>query len=71
MIRELDNSHILVEITKAREKGDKLGADKGINLPDSELKLPALTADDIALLPFVARHVDAVEYSFVQRSHGP
>jgi pyruvate kinase len=67
VIRHLDKTKISIEVTKARETGENLRADKGINLPDTELTLPALTADDIALLPFVARHVDAVEYSFVRR----
>lgn len=67
VIRDVNQGRIAVEITKARSKGEKLRADKGINLPDSDLTLPALTADDIALLPFVARHADAVEYSFVRR----
>lgn len=55
-----------VEIVKAKATGEKLRADKGINLPDSELKLPALTADDIGLLPFIARHADLIGYSFVR-----
>jgi pyruvate kinase len=68
VIRDVNEEQILVEITRARQKGEKLRADKGINLPDSKLTLPALTADDIKLLPFVARHADAVEYSFVRRA---
>jgi pyruvate kinase len=67
VIRDVNQGNIAVEIIKARSKGEKLRGDKGINLPDSDLTLPALTADDIALLPFVARHADAVEYSFVRR----
>jgi pyruvate kinase len=34
-------------------------------LPDSALKLPALMPDDLEVLPFVARHADIVELSFV------
>jgi pyruvate kinase len=67
VIRSVEQSRIRVEITKARTKGEKLRADKGINLPDSDLKLPALTTDDIALLPFVARNADLVGYSFVRK----
>jgi len=29
-----------VEITQARDSGEKLAADKGINLPDTQLDLP-------------------------------
>ena len=67
VIRSTDESKIVVDITKASPNGDKLRADKGINLPDSDLQLPALTADDIARLPFFARYADLVGYSFVRR----
>lgn len=66
MIRSLTGDAITVEITKARPNGTKLGADKGINLPDSNLRLPALTKEDIELLPFIVRHADLVGYSFVR-----
>jgi hypothetical protein len=39
-------------------------ADKGINLPDSNLKLPALTPKDIEDTEFVVRHADMVGLSF-------
>ncbi len=66
IIRSVDADEMQVEIIKAKAKGDKLRADKGINLPDSELKLPALSAHDIGLLPFIARHADLIGYSFVR-----
>ena len=68
VINTVDENEIRVEIVKARLKGEKLWADKGINLPDTELHLPALTQEDIALLPFIARHSDLVGYSFVRRA---
>lgn len=55
-----------VEITYARVGGEKLVADKSINLPDSQLNLPALTAQDIADLDTVAELADMVGLSFVQ-----
>lgn len=55
---------IVVRITHARPKGEKLREDKGINLPDSPLQLPALTNRDIEDLDFVARNADVVELSF-------
>lgn len=57
---------LLVEITEARSRGSRLRADQGINLPDTALVLPALTQRDRAVLPFVARHADIVNLSFVQ-----
>jgi pyruvate kinase len=67
VIRDVGENRIVVEITKGRAKGERLRGDKGINLPDTELSLPALTAGDIALLPFIARHADLIGYSFVRR----
>jgi pyruvate kinase len=55
-----------ISITHAREGGDKLLSDKGINFPDSELDLPSLTDKDIADLPFVAKYADMVGLSFAQ-----
>ncbi|MEX2611918.1 MAG: pyruvate kinase [Gemmatimonadota bacterium] len=56
---------VTVEVTGARAKGEKLKAEKGINLPDTVLPLPSLTREDLALLPFITRHADLVGYSFV------
>ncbi len=48
------------------EKGYKLKPEKGVNFPDTDFSVPALTDDDREALGFVARHADAVEFSFVQ-----
>ncbi len=55
-----------LRVTRTKPGGQKLGAAKGINLPDTVLPVPALTADDEALLPFVAAHADLVAISFVR-----
>jgi len=58
---------ILVQVEAGpEEKGYKLKPEKGVNFPESDLAVPALTDDDRAILPFVARHADAIDYSFVQ-----
>ncbi|MCC6409897.1 MAG: pyruvate kinase [Planctomycetes bacterium] len=67
VIRAVEDERLIVEITEAREGGEKLRADKGINLPDSPLDLPALTEKDLADLEFVVAHADAVGLSFVHR----
>jgi pyruvate kinase len=67
-IREVRPDEIHVEICHAKAGGDYLMADKGINLPDSELQLPALTASDIEYLDFVAANADLVGYSFVRKA---
>jgi pyruvate kinase len=67
VIESVSAEELVVRITVAKAGGDKLRADKGINLPDSELRLPALTEKDIADLAFVVEHADLVGYSFVKR----
>ncbi len=67
VIQEVRPGHLVVEITRAAVRGTKLRADKGINLPDSDLKLPALTGKDVEDLAFVVRTADIVSYSFVRR----
>lgn len=64
VVDRVEASRVLVRITHTRLRGAKLRADKGINLPDSDLKLPALTSKDLEDLGFVARHADVVEISF-------
>lgn len=64
VVDEIDSHRVLVRITQARPGGETLRADKGINLPESDLRLPALTDEDLACLPFVASHADVVELSF-------
>lgn len=61
-----DGRQITVEITQTRARGAKLGADKGINLPDTQLPVPALTAKDYADLAALVRQVDMVGLSFVR-----
>jgi pyruvate kinase len=68
VIRHVTDDWLEVEITQAREGGEKLIGDKGINLPDSELDLPALTDKDLQDLAAVAQEADMVGLSFVQRT---
>jgi pyruvate kinase len=55
-----------VEIVQARPEGEKLGAEKGINLPETHIDIAALTPDDLEALKFVVQHADIVGYSFVR-----
>lgn len=66
VIREASEEGLLVEIVRTGPNGSRLIGDKGINLPDSQLVLPALTARDIEDLYAVAQHADLVGLSFVQ-----
>ncbi|GAA1694949.1 pyruvate kinase [Microbacterium sediminicola] len=55
-----------IEITHASPRGTKLRAEKGINLPDTDLPVAALTEDDRAALDAVVAFADIVQLSFVR-----
>jgi pyruvate kinase len=67
VVRQTGPDALRIEITQAKPNGDKLLADKGINLPDTDIRLPALSARDLEDLKFVVRHADLVGMSFVRR----
>jgi pyruvate kinase len=64
-IKEVSADEMLVEITYTKGEAAKLRADKGINLPESNLKVRGLTAKDKKDLEFVVKHADVVNMSFV------
>lgn len=66
VIRSVSKNKIVAEITQACEGGEKLLANKGINLPDSRLELDGLTSQDIEHLEFVVKHADMVGLSFAR-----
>ena len=66
VIREVGPDGLVAEVTQAPLAGARLAQDKGINLPDSRLSLPALTTKDMEDLSTVARCADMVGLSFVQ-----
>jgi pyruvate kinase len=65
-VAALDEEGALLRITRAKALGSKLMAEKGLNFPDTELSLPALTEKDIHDLDAIVEHADIVGYSFVQ-----
>ena len=57
------------QLSKSRKharEGETLGAEKGINLPETRIDIPALTSDDLEALKFIVQHADLVGYSFVR-----
>ena len=67
-VKSLLPEGVLLEIIHARSKGEKLRADKGINFPDTLLKLNPLTSKDLRDLDFIATNADIIGYSFVQQA---
>lgn len=68
VVRAVGPGTMDVEITRAAPGGSRLAAEKGINFPDTDLRIPSLTAQDREDLRFVARHADIVNMSFVRRA---
>ncbi len=66
IIRHVHPDVLTVELQHFLKEPARLGADKGINLPDSRLTLPALTDEDLHHLDIVAEHGDLVGLSFVR-----
>jgi len=68
VVRSVSKERLLVEVTHAPAAGAWLGADKGINYPDSTVDLPPFGPKDLQNLKFIVRHADLVGYSFVHRA---
>jgi len=61
-----DGATLRVRITHTGPNGARLRAEKGINFPDTELALAALTPKDVADLEQVVGFVDMVALSFLR-----
>ena len=61
----LEGDRAAIRIVQAKLTGDKLYADKGINLPGSPLNIKAITAKDADDLHFIVQHADIINFSFV------
>lgn len=57
---------LVAEVVVSPEKGLHLRPEKGLNFPDGQFQVVALTDKDRKDLAFVSTHADAIEYSFVQ-----
>ena len=66
IIRAVNQQEVRVQITQARTTGEKLGAEKGINVPESNLRVSCLTPADLEVLKVAVQHADVVGYSFVR-----
>lgn len=65
-IRAIDHEEMELEVVRSGPNGAKLKAEKGLNFPDTALRVTALTDRDREQLPFVAEHADMVDISFVR-----
>ena len=67
VVREVHRDRLSVQIVRARSGKAKLRGDCGINLPDTDLHVPALTSKDREDLGFIVEHADIVALSFLRR----
>lgn len=58
--------HVVAIVDHCKTGGMRLKPEKGLNFPDTEFEVDALTAKDLADLDFITKHADGVAYSFVQ-----
>ncbi len=69
VVEKIEEGHLLLRVTQTKQGGEKLRSEKGINFPDSDLRLSALTTQDFADLKFVAKHADTVGLSFANTAN--
>jgi pyruvate kinase len=68
VVREVAVDRFQIEVARAGRGRARLRGEKGINLPDTPLSLPALTAKDVEDLEALAPIADLVSLSFVHRA---
>jgi pyruvate kinase len=64
VVEEAHQAFAVVRLTDGPPTGARLAADKGINVPDTHLDIPALSADDLAALGVACDVGDLVALSY-------
>ncbi len=66
VVEHVGSGDILLRIETASVRGSKLRAEKGINFPETDLPVDAVTDADLPLLRVAAAHADMVALSFLR-----
>jgi pyruvate kinase len=66
--RIVDSQRVELRVAQARQRGDKLGAGKGLNFPATRVPVSPLGDADREALAAMIDHVDIVGYSFVREA---
>ncbi|MEX3600369.1 pyruvate kinase [Kocuria carniphila] len=66
VVRTVTPDSMDIEVLHTGPNGSNLKAEKGINFPDTDLRIRSLTEQDRRDLEFVARNADIVNMSFVR-----
>ncbi|MEC4747954.1 pyruvate kinase [Methylomicrobium sp. Wu6] len=66
VVESITDDGAMLKVTEAGQGGVVIRSDKGLNFPETEIDLPALSDKDEQDLGFVCRHADMVGFSFVR-----
>jgi pyruvate kinase len=66
-VRSSHEEYLELEIVSPKGMTAEIKSNKGMNFPDSNIRIPALTAEDKMNLEFVVKNADFVGISFVHR----
>jgi len=66
VVKAITEEGVLLQVTQVGPKGVRLKPEKGLNLPQTDLQLPALSQKDHADLQFICQHADLVALSFAE-----
>ena len=66
VVSAVSPGEVKVNIVQASAAGQKLGAEKGINVPETNLRIKLLAGEDRKNLEFAAQHADILGLSFVR-----
>ena len=69
VVEAADADGVRVRVTHVRGSRG-LGAEKGVNVPGTDLGLPPLTEEDLRILPLLRGRADLVGYSFARSAAG-
>ena len=63
-VKSINDDYIELEIVYPEDTIAKFRSGKGLNFPDSNLEIAAITSKDIENLKFIVKHATAVGMSF-------
>ncbi len=66
VVEEIDGEDILCVVVSKDEKGSKIKDEKGINLPNSDISLKAISVHDKEILSHICEYADIIGISFAQ-----
>jgi pyruvate kinase len=68
IVEKCGTEQLQVRITHTRKPVERLEGNRGVNLPDTDLNLAALSTKDLQDIEFAARHADMIGLSFTNCS---